>query len=230
MTEIEPTKVYLGVHAGSRSVAVCSSNGGRTSITSERLSGPEDWMELTTYGLHLPSPAALYACVAVSSGTSHERRQAIVRAGRDAGWDAIMVVNAVRAAAHGLDRDGLQAVVVVDGERSSVGICEGSRLQAHDHVSAVPGREARELAVSLRCLLKARPREDQRALVRALVIAGDKDEIERVGRRRYEDELAALGAHDLSFELDPYLLARGAERIATSTERIQWRRLRRAQR
>jgi hypothetical protein len=191
---------------------------------------PGDWMELATYGLNLPTPINLYVGVAVPSGTDHERRQELVKAGREAGWDAVLLVNAVRAAAEGLKRSGAQAVVVIDGERSSIGLCEGGRLQTHDHVSQILGREAREVAISLRCLLKDRPKEEQRQLLKNVVVVGDRSEIERVGRRHYERELADLGSARVEFELDPFLIAQGAALIALNTQKIQWRRLRRAQR
>lgn len=226
----EAERIFLGVHASSRAVAVEASNGGRTSITAERLSAPADWVELTTYGLRLPTPSTVYACVAVPSGTSKEDRQALVRAGRDAGWDAVLVVNALRAAAQGLQRSDLQALLVVDSGRSSVGLCAGARLQNHDHVNQIPGREARELAVSLRILLKARSREERRELLRHLVVLGDSEEVSRIGQRQLAAELEQLGVRGVEFELDPYLIARGAQRIASSTERIHWRRLRRSQR
>ena len=226
----EAERIFLGVHASSRAVAVQASNGGQTSITAERLSAPADWVELTTYGLRLPTPSTVYACVAVPSGTTKEERQALVRAGRDAGWDAVLVVNALRAAAQGLERSDLQALLVVDSGRSSVGLCAGARLQNHDHVNQIPGREARELAVSLRILLKGRSREERRELLRHLVVLGDPEEVTRIGQRTLAEELEQLGVREVEFELDPYLIARGALRIASSTERIHWRRLRRSQR
>ncbi len=211
---------------------VCSL-GQRHAITSERLRDPEDWVELATYGIPLPEDHRLLACVAVPSGYPAGKREEILKAARDAGWDAAMIVNAVRAAGRGLVRSGREtgdmALVVVDGSISSVGIVRGKPLglMEHDPVHRIAGREAREVAVSLRCMLKQRGREEVRALLKNVVVAGEIAEVDRVGRRLFEREFEALGAGHVTFELDPFLLAEGAVRIAKEARGQTWRRIRR---
>ena len=63
--------------------------------------------------------------------------------------------------------------------------------------------------------------------LRNVVVAGDIAEVDRVGRRLFERELEGLGARHVTFELDPFLVAAGAVRIAQETHRQTWRRIRR---
>ena len=46
-----------------------------------------------------------------------------------------------------------------------------------DPVRQIAGREVREVAVSLRCLLKERSRDEQRSLLRRIVVTGDAGEL-----------------------------------------------------
>ena len=228
-----PKDIYLGVALSDQGVRVVSSLGQRSAITSERLRDPEDWVELATYGVPLPEDHRLLACVAVPSGYPSSGRDEILKAVRGAGWDAAMIVNAVHAAGRGVARGrrpaGDMAVVVVDGVVSSVGIVRGEPLglMEHDSVHRIAGREAREVAVSLRCMLKPRGREEVRALLKNVVVAGEMGEVDRVGRRLFERELEGLGAGHVTFELDPFLLAQGALRIAKEARGQTWRRIRR---
>lgn len=230
MSDHEGENVYLGVGVGSRAVHITSSLGQRSAITSERLHAPEDWIELATYGIQLPEGHELLACVAVPSGYPREQGDEIIRAARVAGWDAVLLVNSVHAAGRALvEGEHDMAVAVVDSSVSSVGIVRGTPLglRADDVVHPIPGREAREVAVSLRCMLKHRPRDEVRELLRRVVVTGDAAEIDRIGRRLFVRELEGLGALSVEFDLDPFLVANGARRIAAETERRTWRRIRR---
>ena len=224
--------MYLGVGVADQAVYVTSSLGQQSSITSERLRSPEDWIELATYGVQVPERNSLLACVAVASGTPRREREEIVQAARMAGWDGVLLASSLHAAGRALDagnRGEDLALVVVDAGLSSVGILRARplSLRMDDHVNPIPGRQARELAVSLRCLLKERPRVEVRRLQRRVIVAGDSNEVERIGRRRLEEELETLGFQRVDFELDPFLVARGAALIARETEDHTWRRLRR---
>jgi len=232
-----PQRVFLGVAPSGSTIHVVSSLGQRSSISSDGMGAPEDWIELATYGLPLPEPHTLLACVAIPSGASRRERDAIVHGARQAGWDGVHLVSSLAAVrrATGVPEDpglGLPLVVVEPGV-SSVGIVgwPSERLIGDDRVRPIAGREAREVAVSLRCLLKARPRDELRPLLRRVVVAGDLEEVERVGRRAYETELERLGVQRVEFDLDPYLVASGALRIAEETAPGAWRlRRRRLQR
>lgn len=236
-------EVYLGVATGTRRVSVALGGaegaGERSAFTIRGQLEPERWTELASDQLDLDHPHVLYACVAVPSGTTSKETEQIVRAGRSAGWDAILVVSTLLAGDRGpgergagdrrLGREPWRAVIQLDHEQSSVGFLRGDRLEGHDRVRAIPGREARELAVSLRCLFKdlADPGERLRAPV---LVTGEADELERIGKRSVLRELEAIGLRRVEFELDPLGLARGAAAIAERTVRPRWRRLRRAQR
>lgn len=221
-------EVYLGVATGTRRISAAAGSGERSAFTIRGQLEPERWTELTSDQLALDGAQVLYACVAVPSGTTSKETERIVRAGRSAGWDAILVVSTLLAGDGGRSQDAWRAVIELDHDQSSVGFLRGRRLEGHDRVRAIPGREARELAVSLRCLFKdlAEPRERLRAPV---LITGEQDELERIGKRNVLRELEAIGLRHVEFDLDPLRLARGAARIAERTARPRWRRLRRAQ-
>lgn len=226
--------VYLGIGLTDRSVRIVSSTGQRSAITSEQARAPDDWVELATYGIPLPETHRLLACVATPSGYPQEGHDAILRATRAAGWDGAMIVNAVHAAGRALLTDTQRkrrdlALVVVDDSVSSVGIvrAEPLRLTDHDPVHPIAGREAREVAVSLRCMLKPRKRETIRTLLEQVVVVGEAREIERVGQRQFERELERMGADRVRFDLEPFLVAQGAVLIAKETNGQTWRRIRR---
>lgn len=234
MSEKAVENVFLGVAVGENAVHVTSSLGQRSAITSERLRSPEDWIELATYGIQLPERRELLACVAVPSGYPREKGDEIIRAARAAGWDGVLLVSSLHAAGRAIraqttSQRGDLAMVVVDPAISSVGILRDEPLgiRSDDHVHPIAGREAREVAVSLRCLLKLRPRDDLRRLLRRVVIAGDMQEVDRIGRRQFVRELEGLGVKQVEFDLDPFLIACGAELLAAETERQTWRRIRR---
>jgi len=221
-------EVYLGVATGTRRVSAAAGTGERSAFTIRGQLEPERWTELTSDQLALDDPHVLYACVAVPSGTTSKETERIVRAGRAAGWDAILVVSTLLAGDRGASPDPWRVVIHLDHEQSSVGFLRGDRLEGHDRVRAIPGREARELAVSLRCLFKdlADPRERLRGPV---LVTGEQDELDRIGKRNVVRELEAIGLRRVDFDLDPLRLARGAALIAERTVRPRWRRLRRAQ-
>ena len=226
--------MYLGVGVGNHSIHVTSSLGQRSSITSDRVRAPQDWVELATYGISLPEDHRLLACVAVPSGGSREESNEIVSAARQANWDGVLLVSAVHAAARAIKERTVEeatlTIVVVDSGVSSVGILSSHPLAVvdDDPVHPVAGREAREVAVSLRCLLKQRPKAELRELLRRVLVTGDQEEVERIGRRLFERELEALGIQTVEFETDPFLVARGAELIAAETATQAWHRIRRA--
>lgn len=230
----ESRTVYLGIEAGRRAIHICSNLGHQSSISADAIGAAEDWVELATYGLQLPEHDQLLACVALPSGLDQREGAAILRAARAAGWDGVLLVNVAHAAGRGLSgRDAPEgdalAVVVLDRQVSTVGLLAGAplMLEGSDHVNPIPGREARELAVSLRCLIKQRPRDLARRLLRRVVVAGDGDELARIGARKLAVELEGVGVSTVDFELEPFLPARGATRIAYQTAAQTWRRARR---
>jgi hypothetical protein len=225
-----PESVYLGVGLCGGTIHIASSLGQRSSISADGVGEAEDWVELATYGVPLPEARTLLACVAVPSGHAPERRRAIVKAARQSGWDGVVLVKSLAAARRALRErspEGL-AMIVVDPQVTSVGIHtgQGTAPVEDDCVRPIPGREAREAAVSLRVLLKTRPRDEQRQLLRKVVVTGDAAEIARVGKRSFERELASLGVREVEFQLDPYLIAQGAKLLAEETEPSVWRRFR----
>ncbi len=225
--------IFLGISISGHAVRVASSLGQRSSIASERLRSADDWVELATYGIPLPEKHSLLACVALPSGYPREEREKIINAARLAGWDGVLVVNSLQAAGRALrarekETEDL-AIVAVGTEVTSVGLLRGKPLGLvdHDPVHPIRGREAREVAVSLRCMLKQQARDRVRTLLRRVMVVGEAGEIERVGRRQFEREIEALGAQKVEFELDPFLICSGAVLIAQATEKQTWRRIRR---
>lgn len=188
---------------------------------------------MATYGIPLPEKHSLLACIALPSGYPREERERIVSAARSAGWDGLLVVNSLHAAGRALKAREKEvsdlALVAVDSGVTSVGLLRAKPLGLvdHDPVHAISGREAREVAVSLRCMLKGLARERVRNLLKRVLVVGESGEIDRIGRRLFERELEGLGAQKVEFELEPFLIASGSVLIAQETEQQTWRRIRR---
>lgn len=228
MSDERERSLYLGVSTATRRISAAFGEGERSAFTIRGQLDPERWTELATDQLALEAPFALYACVAVPSGTTSKETERIVQAGRSAGWDAILVVSSLLAGDRGPGQDEWRAVIHIDHDQSSVGFLRADRLEGHDRVRTIPGREARELAVSLRCLYKDLADPHERLRGPALVV-GEREELARLGKRCLVRELESIGIREVEFDLDPHRLARGAAKIAERTARPRWRRLRRAQ-
>lgn len=228
-----PQLVLLGVSVTARAIHVVSSTGHRTALSSDGFRAPSDWVELATYGMPLPERHEILACVSLPGGVRPQLGPELLVAAQDAGWSGARLISSAVAAARALRLTGweedLAAVCVVDAETASVGIARTRQglLVGEDTVRAIPGREAREVAVSLRCLLKEQPRSVQQEVLRRVAVAGSADEVERIGARRFETELESLGARRVEFHLEPFFLAQGTGLIAQETESQAWRRLRR---
>jgi hypothetical protein len=93
-----------------------------------------------------------------------------------------------------------------------------------DRVRPIAGREARELALSVRCLMKGQPRSLVPTLLENVVIGGDREEIERIGRDAIRHELVRVGARCV-FAAEPYRIASGAQAIALALPPATWQKL-----
>src|SRR5205823_1847869 len=152
-------------------------------------------LELALYGL-AGVPAFVYASVAVPVGMAIPEREAIARAGRNARFEGIFVCSTPHALARGAERQEGSIAVVIDPEATSIALVRGAAPTNHDEdlVRPIAGREAREIAIAVRCLLKAHPRDAVRRLLRNVILSGDEAEVERIGRNTLLRELEAIGA------------------------------------
>jgi hypothetical protein len=217
---------YLGIDITRGGVRVVASNGQRSSIAGAQAPEPEGLLELALYGLSLPPERSVYACVAVPSGFPDDQAQKIARAAaRSALFDGVFLCPVTYAVARGVDASFAAVTVVIGSEASSVAIVRGElpTEEDQDTVRPILGREARELAISIRCLLKRYAREDARELLERTVVSGDPDEIERIRRSAIERELEAIGAR-IEFALDPFVAASGACTLARDLDDEAWRR------
>ncbi|MEZ6187696.1 MAG: hypothetical protein R3F62_22135 [Planctomycetota bacterium] len=164
----------------------------------------------------------LRAAVTFVRGTTREQEFTLRREARRAGFHRVLVVPALDAARRGL-RGGVGRnvpLILLDTERSQLGV--GSQ---HDWVRPIPGREARELAVSLRCMLKPLPPRERRERLERVVVAAPEPVLERFGRRGIEEELEAIGAERVEFHEETLALARGALISAARAPEARWRRV-----
>ncbi len=218
--------LYVGIELAGGNVRVAASNGQRVTISGVRNQEPSEWLELALYGL-TGVPASVYATVALPTIMPESVRETIVRAGRNARFEGIFVCSSPYALARACDKQDEACAIVVDDEASSVALVRGGAPlpEEQDTVRPIAGREARELAIAARCLLKAQPRETHRRLVRAVIVGGEECEIERIGRWSILRELEMIGAIDPKIVPDPFAVAAGAERLAYELDYESWRRL-----
>lgn len=210
--------LYVGLdvyrHHGVGSVRVAASSGQRVVIARCDLKDPAEWLDLALYGLTgVPVDVRVAVCTHVPM--TRDQRDAITKAGGRFG--SIAVHGSAYALTKGSKREEALAIVVGD-EGSSVAIVRGREPTAaeQDLVRPIARREARELAVSARCLLKTTPRDVVGRLLRSVVVSGDEDELERIGHKAILRELEALGAVAPTFTIDPFVVAEGAALIAAA--------------
>lgn len=217
--------LYVGIELAAQAIRVVASSGQRVTISGARAQDPNEWLELALYGLS-GAPSSIYASVATSLTANPAERDAIVRATRTPRFDGVFVCGTPYALARGVDRQDAAISIVVEADATSIAVVRGGLPPPRDQdlVRPIAGREAREIAISVRCLLRSHPRDAARLLLRNVVVSGDEGEIERIGRHLIVRELEALGAAPLVL-LDPFLVAAGAERLAYELDTDAWRRL-----
>lgn len=219
--------VFVGIELTSQAIRVVAGCGRqRSSVSGAGASAPQEWLELALYGLAVAPHRPLYAAIAVPAETSESAREEIVAAARTVRFAGAFVCPSPWALARGSERTEAAVAVVVDPRSSSIALVRGSAPlpQDQDRVRPIAGREARELAIAVRCLVKPHSREVARALLRNIVVAGDEEELDRIGRRQIIRELEALpGTAEIA--ADPFVAAAGAERLASELEADEWERL-----
>src|SRR5437870_3969340 len=157
--------LYVGIELAAQVIRVVSSSGQRVTISGARAQDPNEWLELALYGL-AGVPASLYATIAVPVASLAQEREAIVRAARSARFDGVFVCASPYALARGAERQESCVGVVIDALSTSIALVRGSAPNAVDQdvVRPIAGREAREIAIAVRCLVKAHPRDAARRL------------------------------------------------------------------
>jgi hypothetical protein len=217
--------LYVGIELAAAGIRVVASSGQRVTISGARSQDPGEWLELALYGLAGVN-GPVYATVAAPVTVPQEERERIVRAGRGARFEGVFVCSTPHALARGVERHEGCIAVVVDPEATSVALVRSGASSGldQDHVRPIAGREAREIAVTARCLLKNHPRDVQRRLLRCAVVTGDEDELERIGRNALLRELEGIGA-SAQLVAEPFTVAAGAERLAFEIDQETWHRL-----
>lgn len=213
--------IYLGIDLTSDSIRVAASNGQRTAINGVRT---DDWdarLELALYGLSLNPERRIYACVAVQSlFPLDEARELGLAAARNIAFEDVRVSPLPLATARAAGRNSRAVSIALDAAGTSVALVRGGVVEEpdQDFIRPIPGREAREIAVSVRCLLKRHDRAAWRDLLACTVVSGDPSEIERIRRASIERELEGLGAK-VDFLLDPFAASIGACHLARDGRR-----------
>jgi len=212
---------YLGIDLTSDSIRVAASNGQRTAINGVRT---DDWdarLELALYGLSLTPDRRVYACVAVPSlFPLEEARELGLAAARNISFEDVRISPVPLATARAVGRSARAVSIVLDSMGTSVALVRASTAEPldQDFIRPIAGREAREVAVSVRCLLKRHDRSAWRDFLASTIVAGDPGEIERIRRTSIERELETLGAR-VDFLLEPFAAAIGACHLARDGRR-----------
>src|SRR5581483_2789220 len=220
-----PEALHVGIELASAGIRVVASTGQRVTISGTRAQDPGEWLELALYGLAgLNGP--VYATVAVPVAMPISERELIVRCGRSARFEGVFVCSSPHALARGVERHEGCVAIVVDPQSASVALVRQGASSGldQDSVRPIAGREAREIAIAVRCLVKPHPRETAWKLMRNVVVAGDDVELDRIGRHAVVRELESIGASPW-LATDPFLVAAGAERLAFEIDQDTWRRL-----
>lgn len=202
--------LYLGIEVfrqcGVNSIRAVASSGQRVAISHCNLEDHSEWLDLVLYGL-VGVPSDVRAAVCFSVPTSHELPKAIH------GYKSVAAHSPAYALA--LSRGLSEALAIIVGDSASlVAVVGKGPTVEQDTVRPVAHREARELAVSARCLLKAAPKDLAFRVKRSVVIAGDTDELDRIGRATVMRELVGIGAVAPEIVTDPFMIAEGAMQIA----------------
>lgn len=217
--------LYVGIELASAGIRVAASTGQRVTISGARSKDASEWLELALYGLAGVN-GPVYATVAVPVGMSSDEREAIVRSGRGARFEGVFVCSTPHALARGVERQEGCVAVVVDSGASSIALVRSGASTGldQDTVRPIPGREAREVAISVRCLVKNHTRDAARHLLRNVVVTGDEVELDRIGRPALLRELESIGAQP-QLVADPFVVAAGAERLAFEVDQETWHRM-----
>lgn len=201
--------LYLGIEVfrqcGINSIRAVASSGQRVAISHCNTESHSEWLDLVLYGL-IGVPSDVRAAVCFSVPTGHELPKTTH------GYKSIAVHSSAHALA--LSRGLSEALAVVVGDSVSLVAVVGGPKIEQDTVRPVAHREARELAVSARCLLKAAPKDLAFRVKRSVVIGGDQDELNRIGRATVVRELVGVGAVAPEIVTDPFMIAEGAMQLA----------------
>jgi hypothetical protein len=218
--------LYVGIEVAGGNVRVAASNGQRVTISGARHQEPNEWLELAIYGL-TGVPPSVYATVALPTSMPDSVREAIVRAGRNARFEGVFVCSSPYALARGCDRQEEALAIVVADDASSLALVRGAAPcpEEQDIVRPIAGREARELAIAARCLLKTQKRDVQRRLVRSILVGGEEAELDRIGRWSILRELESIGAIAPTIVTETFAVAAGAERLAYELDYESWKKL-----
>lgn len=170
-------------------------------------------------------PPPLCAMIALPVGTDPETRDVLLRMAVGAGkcaFDSVQICTAPHALARKLDVRR-RVAIVVDRIVSSVAIVgeSGAAFREVDSVRPIPGREARELAIAVRCLVKNKPPRVRAGLLEGVVVGGDPAEITRLGPTTLAAEFRQIGAR-LSFVDDPFAVAEGARALGLDMDGDAW--------
>lgn len=209
-------RIAIGIEFSPRSIRVASSAGHRVEI-SGAFDDPDTWLDHVFYGLAAPPGSSLLGVLALPlrlargdvSQLEFQLRERLT---------AARLCSTPAAVARGVGLTGPRPaeaglVVHVIAEESSIELYRRGSLVGADVVRPIAGREAREVAVAARCLLKTLAPEDQRRAAARMTVAGHAAALDGLGRERLARELEALGGRP-AIRDEPQLVAAGAMALA----------------
>lgn len=187
-------KILFGIEYTQSNIRVTTSLGHRSMITGQ-FTDAEQWLGHLFYGITIPSESRVSGAIALPVNILREQGQTIQRSAKKFRFERVMICSTCYALAQGMPiNNDLISVHVAQGV-SSIGIVRrsGPNPELEDFARAIPGREAREILVSLRCLLKSTRREQRASLKENVIVGGDAQAIEAMGKTNLEKELWTLG-------------------------------------
>ena len=207
-------KILFGIEYTEANIRVTTSMGHRSMITG-RFTDAEQWLGHLFYGMSIPSKSRLMGAITLPVNILREHGPNIQRAAKNFRFDRVMICSTCYAMAQGIPiQADLVSIHVAPGV-SSIGIVRraGPDPELEDFARPIVGREAREVLVSLRCLLKSVPKEQRAKLIENVVVGGDSEALAVLGKERLKEELWTLGAEPVFIE-DAHAAAVGALDLA----------------
>lgn len=187
-------KILFGIEYTESNIRVTTSLGHRSMITGQ-FTDAEQWLGHLFYGITIPSESRISGAIALPVNVLRDHGQTIQRSAKKFRFERVMICSTCYALAQGMPiSEDLVSIHVAPGV-SSVGIVRraGPNPELEDFARAIAGREAREILVSLRCLLKSTGREQRARLKENVIVGGDAQALELMGKERLKKELWTIG-------------------------------------
>ena len=215
-------QLLFGIEYTHSAIRVTTSRGHRSLITG-RFEEAAEWLSHIFYGVGAAPKDPVRGVISMPINLLREKGSEIAKAAKQNRFERVLTCSTCYSLAHSEALKNEVVVIHVTPDVSSVAIIgfERPSTQQGDFVRPIPGREAREIAVSLRCLLKPASADRRRRLIENVILGGDTETIARLGADKLEKELWTLGVIPRFIE-NVHAAAEGSLNIARRSQAQGW--------